>query len=95
MYKFQSPEEKQRFNKTLDNCIAEFAMGGSSKKQLQKVITCNVNIFRLAQLNHRNGVEHFYKNMGYYDQLTYDYLNYLFQTGLWQFTEEELRWFNR
>lgn len=95
MYKFKSQEEKQRFNTTLEKCIAEFVMGESSKKQLRKTIACNVNIFRLAQLNHSRGMEDFFKNMNYYEQLTYDYLNYLFQTGLWEFTEEELRWFNR
>lgn len=89
MYIFKSEDEEERFNKSLNDCLEAFKQEKSAKK-LKKAVDCNLRLFQLAQLNHRRGLEDFYNNLTYELQLVYNYLCYLYESGLYEFQDYEI-----
>lgn len=91
MYKFKSEEEEIKFNKSLNKSYIAFQK--LPQKTKIKTVKCNFQVIYLAQLNERRGVKWYFENINYYDSLTLTYLNYLCESGLWEFTEYEKSYF--
>jgi len=85
MYQFKTKTEERRFNTTLNKCIEAFKKETSQKK-LKKAVDCNLNLLRVAKLNHRQGTE-FYT---YEIYLVQKYLDCLLESGLYEFEEWEV-----
>jgi len=90
MYTFKTETEERRFNTTLNKCLEAFKNETSARK-LKKAVDCNLNLLRIAILNHRQGTE-FYT---YEIYLVQKYLDCLLESGLYEFQEFELNIFNR
>lgn len=94
MYKFKTETEERRFNTTLNKCIEAFKnekeRSSSTSKKLKKAVDCNLNLMRIAILNHRQGTD-FYTYELY---LVQKYLDRLYESGLYQFEDYEISVFN-
>jgi hypothetical protein len=85
--------EKERFQRDLDGILIEFS---KEKRQhiLKEGVRCSLISFQKAKLNYNGNKKNFYRDMNYSQHLTYNYLLYLQHFDLWEFTEEELTYFN-
>jgi hypothetical protein len=86
-------KEIERLPKDLDSIMVEFAKEKRQHK-LKEAVRCSLISFQKAKLNYNGNKKDFYRNMNYSQHLTYNYLQYLHHSEMWDFTEEELTYFN-
>lgn len=84
---------------TLDHCLKEFEKTHSNNKR--KAINCNIRIFatkkseyRRKNKNNLNWEENFYSSFDKETVMVYNYLQYIYKEKLFEFTKQELNYFN-
>ena len=94
MYKFTNQQQKDKFNNDLNDLITSFSKHPLKNKN--KAINCTLQYFLNQQSNTRLLKRKFFQteNMEYDEFKAYQYLNYIWKAGLYEFTNYEISIFN-